>query len=56
MDYTEILNAISTVGFPIACCCYMVFNNNKTLQELSKAVNSLHTLINEFLTERSNSK
>ena len=36
-----ITNLISTVGFPIACCIYMMVNNNKTLKELTAAVNTL---------------
>ena len=36
-----ISNLISTVGFPIACCVYMMVNNNKTLKELTTAVETL---------------
>ena len=36
-----ITELISSVGFPIACCVYMMVNNNKTLKELTAAVNTL---------------
>ena len=36
-----ITDLISSVGFPIACCIYMMVNNNKTLKELTAAVQTL---------------
>ena len=36
-----ITELISSVGFPIACCVYMMVSNNKTLKELTAAVNAL---------------
>lgn len=26
---TEIVQAVSTVGFPIACCCFLLWQNSK---------------------------
>ena len=26
---TELIQAISTVGFPIACCCFLLWQNSK---------------------------
>jgi len=26
---TEIIQAVSTVGFPIACCCFLLWQNSK---------------------------
>lgn len=26
---TELIQAVSTVGFPIACCCFLLWQNNK---------------------------
>lgn len=55
----EITQLISSVGFPIVCCIYMVKNNNQTLKEMSKMIqdntvavknqtNLIHTLIGHF--------
>lgn len=35
MNLQEIVNAISTVGFPIAACIYLVYNQ----REMNKATN-----------------
>lgn len=52
----EIVNVISNVGFPIACCVVMFNNNNKftetlcnlnvTLKEISTRMDSLENKIN----------
>lgn len=31
-DLNAIVQAISTVGFPIACCCYLLWQSNKQAQ------------------------
>ena len=41
MDYGILTDLISSVGFPIVCCVYMMVNNNKTLKQLTEAVNTL---------------
>ena len=28
-EMTEIIQAVSTVGFPIACCCFLLWQNSK---------------------------
>lgn len=42
MEWYEILrDLISTLGFPIACCCYLLWQNSKlteTLTELKDAI------------------
>lgn len=53
----EIVNVISNVGFPIACCVVMFNNNNKftetlgnlnvTLKEISTRIDSLENKINK---------
>lgn len=48
-----IIQAISTVGFPIACCCYMF----KIMQSLTDAISKLDknlTVMNERLTQIEN--
>lgn len=34
MDSTEIMQAISTVGFPIVACCVLFYLYDKTLREV----------------------
>lgn len=44
MDVTEITTMISTVGFPIAACCVMFYQNSKlqeTLQDVTVTMQSL---------------
>ena len=53
----EIVNMISNVGFPIACCIVMFINNSKftealtslnvTLKELSTRMESLEDKVNK---------
>ena len=51
MDITTIQEFISAVGFPIVCCGYMMVTNNKTLKELTTAVNSLTAAVQILLHE-----
>lgn len=34
MDSTELMQAISTVGFPIVACCVLFYLYDKTLREV----------------------
>ena len=43
----NILEAISNVGFPIACCIYMIRNNNKTVKENSDTLQKMSNVIAE---------
>lgn len=50
MDYNTVVQIISNLGFPIACCCYLFYSNEKlrqTLEENTKMIESLKTLIVE---------
>lgn len=46
MDITQIITAISTVGFPIVCCIgmgwYVKYSNDRTRED-TKELNQLHT-------------
>ena len=55
----EVTNLITNVGFPIACCVVLFYNNSKfaealnnlnvTLKEMSTRIENLEeTIINEF--------
>lgn len=38
MEYNELIQAISTVGFPIVCCCGLFWMLNTTMKELKEAI------------------
>lgn len=38
MGVSEIAALISSVGFPIACCIYLIHTNDKTVENLRKTV------------------
>lgn len=48
----EIISAIGSVGFPIACCIYMMVSNNKTLQNLTNAVHALTAAVNTIIHDK----
>ena len=44
----EIVNLINNVGFPIACCCYLLFNNDKmrtVIEENTVAITKLQVTL-----------
>lgn len=48
MDGATLTTLISNLGFPIACCIYLFYSNEKlrgVLEENTKAIESLKTLI-----------
>lgn len=50
MDYQELVQAISTVGFPIVCCCGLFWMINTTMKELKDVIAKLTqsiTLMND---------
>ena len=54
MDMTAITTLISSVGFPIAACCVMFYQNSKmqeTLKDVSVTMQTLVTQINEIKTK-----
>lgn len=40
-----IISVISSVGFPIAACVYLVCTTNKQIEQLTKAVNDMSTAV-----------
>ena len=46
----ELVNLISNVGFPIACCVVMFINNSK----FSEALNNLNVTLKELSTRIEN--
>lgn len=53
MDISSITTLISSVGFPIACCVYLIYSNSKTeekhqeeLEKIRQTVeNNTHAMI-----------
>lgn len=46
MDFNAIMQAISTVGFPIVCCGVLFYQNNK----LTETINDLKVTLTENTT------
>lgn len=44
MDVTAFTQIISTVGFPIAACCVMFWQNNKLQETLTSFVSTLQKM------------
>lgn len=47
MNVTDIVQAISTVGFPIACCCFLLWQNSKQDTYHREQMEKLRTTIDE---------
>lgn len=43
----ELVDIMSTVGFPIAVTCYLLYERNQATKDLKEAITSLHILIAE---------
>ena len=45
MDINTITALISSVGFPIACCIYLIYSNNKTAEKHAEEVEKLRVTV-----------
>lgn len=45
MDLGAITNIISSVGFPIACCMYLIYINNKNEEKHADEVEKLRQTV-----------
>lgn len=45
MDPSALTNIISSVGFPIACCIYLIYSNNKQNDKNAEEVEKLRQTI-----------
>lgn len=45
MDTSAITSLISSVGFPIACCIYLIYSNNKTAEKHAEEVEKLRETV-----------
>ncbi len=58
MDFGTITQLISSVGFPIACCVYLVYNQNKAderhrdeVEKLRRSLDNNTTVMKNVLDE-----
>lgn len=47
----EFVKVITNVGFPIAMCIYMLFENKKNTEKLTDAVNNNTIIMQKILTK-----
>ena len=45
MNFSSISSLISSVGFPIACCIYLIYSNNKTAEKHAEEVEKLRQTV-----------
>lgn len=45
MDISALTSLISSVGFPIACCIYLIYSNNKTAEKHTEEVEKLRVTV-----------
>lgn len=45
MDVSAITSLISSVGFPIACCIYLIYSNNKAAEKHAEEVEKLRVAV-----------
>jgi hypothetical protein len=56
MDYNAVMQAISTVGFPIVCCGVLFYQNDKLRQTIDSLKDSINenTMYLKSLTRKEN--
>lgn len=56
MDYNAIMQAISTVGFPIVCCGVLFYQNDKLRQTIDSLKDTIaeNTIYLKSLTRKEN--
>lgn len=54
MDFNDIMQAISTVGFPIVCCGVLFYQNSKLTETISDLKSTLveNTTILKIITNK----
>lgn len=55
MDYSTIISAIGSVGFPIVACCGLFWMINTTMKELTGSIEALNktvSLLNTNIQEK----
>ena len=49
LNLNDIIQLVGSLGFPIVACGYMMVTNNKTLKELTTAMNALTSAVQILL-------
>lgn len=49
MIMQELVEIITTVGFPIAVSVYLLYERDRTTKQMTKTLNTIETLIRERL-------
>lgn len=50
MDVNSIVSVVSSVGFPIVCCCGMAYYINTTMKDFTKVMNEHTTALEKLST------
>lgn len=45
----ELIDIVTTVGFPIAVCVYLLYERDRTTKQMNKTLNTIEMLIREIL-------
>lgn len=56
MEYNELTQLISTIGFPIAVATYMMIKNEKSLKENNDLLQKLTFLIESLIDKKGDDK
>ena len=51
MDAASAIQAISSVGFPIVACIGLFYLYDKTIKELTNAINKIDNTLQQVMTE-----
>lgn len=54
MDAQAVIQFISNVGFPIACCCYLAYSNERlrqTIDDNTKTIDALKTMFTLYFNK-----
>lgn len=51
MEANEIMQAISTVGFPITACCVLFYLYDKTLREVVATLSDVSTTLRDVASQ-----
>lgn len=56
MNITDVTTLISSVGFPIACCCAMFWYINTTMKEFTKTMSENTSMLEKLTIILTNEK
>lgn len=56
MEFTEIMSAIGSVGFPIVACCALFYLYDKTITKLTNTLDKMDKTLDKVFDELNNLK